>query len=183
MSVAAPSVAQPARALPEHGWPVMATPEPVRAATPQPVRFVAPEPEPEPDPVPEPERLRMATREDAKIGMITTDLFDVPLDWIDGEGNTRAQNLEWGINEADGTFYLPPSETVAEAQANGHAEDFAPDPAPASLVERFTPATHDIPEDWVNEYGFTLEVQNEIGREDDLEYWPPDRAPRAGLAH
>jgi hypothetical protein len=43
-------------------------------------------------------------------------------------------------------------------------------------AERVTPATHtNIPRDWVNEYGLTLEQQNAIGAEDTLEYGPPGR--------
>ena len=55
------------------------------------------------------------------------------------------------------------------------------EPSPPA-TERVTPATHDnIPADWVNEYGLTLAQQNALGREDDLEYWPPTARP--GVAH
>ncbi len=66
---------------------------------------------------------------------------------------------------------MPPDEPVTES----HDEE---DDAPSR--ERYTPATHDIPADWVNEYGLTLALQNALERDDNLEYGPPDRRP---LAH
>ncbi len=55
------------------------------------------------------------------------------------------------------------------------------EPSPPA-TERVTPATHDnIPADWVNQYGLTLALQNQLERDDNLEYGPP--AARPGVAH
>lgn len=54
---------------------------------------------------------RMATLEDAAIGLIETIDFYVPLDWLDGEGVTRAEIIRSGLDEeGDGRFYMPPSQ-------------------------------------------------------------------------
>ena len=62
----------------------------------------------EPEPEYEEPPLRVATREDARHGEVTVSNFIVPLNWIDGEGNTRQQNLANGMNEYDGIYYTPP---------------------------------------------------------------------------
>ena len=57
-----------------------------------------------------------------------------------------------------------------------------PDPTvDGAAQERVTPATHDIPADWVNQYGLTLVMQNALERDDNLEYGPPSARP--GVAH
>jgi hypothetical protein len=66
----------------------------------------------------------------------------------------------------------------APPEADTVAAPAASDPEPI----RYTPREFGIPPDWVNEYGLTLEQQNAVGEDDDLEYWPPPDAPLT-LAH
>jgi hypothetical protein len=75
----------------------------------------APKSAPEPEPEYEEPPLRVATREDARHGEVTVSNFIVPLNWIDGEGNTRQQNLANGVNEYDGIYYTPPPLPKADA--------------------------------------------------------------------
>ena len=91
------------------GYPLSPTPsQPTR----QPAEtFIRPEPEPQYEEPP----LRVATREDARHGEVTVSNFIVPLNWIDGEGNTRQQNLANGVNEYDGIYYTPPPLPKADA--------------------------------------------------------------------
>jgi hypothetical protein len=81
--------------------------QPVAAAPVAPIaRAVAPVRTPDPPP---PKRKPIPTREDASLGMITTEDWDVPGDWLNGEGLRRDQ-----IEDAPGEdYYIPPHDTVA----------------------------------------------------------------------
>lgn len=64
---------------------------------------------------PTPERLPLATLEEAKLGAITCDLFEIPLDWCDGDGRTRAQVIAAGEGDWEALSYEPPQEPARAA--------------------------------------------------------------------
>lgn len=53
-------------------------------------------------------KLRTATREDYKIGIISCDLFLIPGDWMSGDGRTRHEMVMEGRGDDAGEQYCPP---------------------------------------------------------------------------
>jgi hypothetical protein len=70
-------------------------------AAPPPVRAAASVRTPDP---PAPKRKPVPTRDDAKRGMITTQDWDVPGDWLNGEGIRRDE----GYDSPGEDYYVPP---------------------------------------------------------------------------
>src|SRR6267142_772161 len=133
---------------------------------------LSPRPAPSPpvsQPKPEREPFPWATREDARNGTVMVESFRIPLDWTCWDGDvvrTRAEMIAAGLANDLVPYEPPPS----NGESNG---------ASVSTSIRYTPATHDIPRDWVNEYGLTVEQQSVVGADDTLEYGPR----KGGVAH
>jgi len=155
-------------------------PEPARPVIPEPVRAVPPDPTPAPSP-----GIRLCW---GCFATLAADCLkctecgkDLPLDEPEPPEDEEEDDDPWDPNGSSAPTAPAPDVDESRPPPIQEADE---------QPERYTPATHVIPPTWVNEYGLTLELQNVVGADDSLEYWPPQNAPRGaavptngGLAH
>jgi hypothetical protein len=84
------------------------------------------------------------------------------------------QFKDWNQWQAEeGIIAGDPIEVFVRQFPNG----WTPPPEAEPEKVQYKPSTHEIPANWVNAYGKTLDQQNEDQEDDELEYWDPSQAP------